>query len=111
MIAGKEYQASKVDIWSCGVILYAMLTGYLPFEDKNTSKLYKKILRGHYDSPKFLSKEAEHIITGLLTTDPSKRYDFAAIKSHRWFQTYQRKTSITQGIIIGFNRIPVTVTA
>ncbi len=44
MIAGKKYNGLLVDIWSCGVILFAMLCGYLPFEDPDTSNLYKKIL-------------------------------------------------------------------
>ena len=48
MIAGKKYESIKVDIWSCGVILYALLCGSLPFEDQNTSELYKKILGGEY---------------------------------------------------------------
>ena len=48
MIAGKNYESIKVDIWSCGVILYALLCGSLPFEDQNTSELYKKILGGEY---------------------------------------------------------------
>ena len=43
MIAGKHYHGLRVDIWSCGVIMYALLCGYLPFEDKNTKILYKKI--------------------------------------------------------------------
>lgn len=48
MIAGKKYSGIRVDIWSCGVIMYALLCGYLPFEDKNTKILYKKILAGDY---------------------------------------------------------------
>jgi 5'-AMP-activated protein kinase catalytic alpha subunit len=46
MIAGKRYECINVDIWSCGIIIYAMLCGYLPFEDPNTSILYKKIIAG-----------------------------------------------------------------
>lgn len=48
MIAGKKYNSILVDIWSSGVILFALLCGYLPFEDQNTSLLYKKILNGEY---------------------------------------------------------------
>jgi 5'-AMP-activated protein kinase catalytic alpha subunit len=44
MIAGKRYNGLEVDIWSSGVVLFAMVCGYLPFEDPNTAKLYKKIL-------------------------------------------------------------------
>ena len=48
MIAGKRYVGSVVDIWSCGVILFALISGYLPFEDSNTALLYKKIIAGDY---------------------------------------------------------------
>ncbi len=48
MIAGLKYNGSKVDIWSSGVILYAMVCGYLPFEDKDTAVLYQKIMQGEY---------------------------------------------------------------
>ncbi len=57
MIAGKWYDGTAVDIWSSGVILYAMMCGFLPFEDPNTSKLYKKIVAGQYEIPKFISQE------------------------------------------------------
>lgn len=40
MIEGKAYYGSQVDIWSSGVVMFAMVAGYLPFEDKDTSKLY-----------------------------------------------------------------------
>ena len=48
MIAGKQYIGPKADVWSMGVILFALVCGYLPFEDSNTSVLYKKILAGDY---------------------------------------------------------------
>ena len=62
MIAGKKYKGLSVDIWSCGVILFAMICGYLPFEDPNTSNLYKKIIGGDYKIPKFVSNEAKDLI-------------------------------------------------
>jgi len=58
MIQGKRYHGSHVDIWSCGVILYALVCGYLPFEDPNTNNLYKKIISGEFKMPKFLSADA-----------------------------------------------------
>ena len=58
MIAGKRYHGTMVDLWSCGVILFALLAGYLPFEDPNTSNLYKKILNADFEMPNNLSPEA-----------------------------------------------------
>ena len=73
MIAGKRYNGTMVDLWSCGVILFALLAGYLPFEDPNTSNLYKKILSADFDMPNFLSPEGQDLVTRILTTDPEKR--------------------------------------
>eukprot|EP00919_Chromeraceae_sp_WS-2016_P072765 GHVR01172041.1.p1 GENE.GHVR01172041.1~~GHVR01172041.1.p1 ORF type:complete len:183 (-),score=26.55 GHVR01172041.1:39-587(-) len=67
MIAGKKYAPSS-DIWSCGVILFALVSGYLPFEDPDTSKLYKKIM------------------SELLRNDPTKRPTPIQIRQHRWFR-------------------------
>lgn len=58
MIAGKKYLGANVDIWSCGVIMFALICGFLPFEDPDTSKLYKKILSGEFKIPSFVSAHA-----------------------------------------------------
>jgi len=86
MIAGKRYNGSQVDIWSCGVVLFAMLSGYLPFEDPNTGKLYKKILAADYDLPSHVSVEAADLLRRILTTDPEKRISIPNIKKHPWFK-------------------------
>lgn len=75
----------KVDIWSSGVILYAMLCGYLPFEDPNTDKLYKKILTCDYSFPKFISSEGKDLVSKILNNDPEKRLTLSQIRSHTWF--------------------------
>lgn len=74
MIANKTYNGLDVDIWSCGVILFAMVCGYLPFEDSNTSALYKKILSGTYTLPEFVSDEFKDILEKVLEVDAVKRY-------------------------------------
>lgn len=70
MIAGKRYNGLYADIWSSGVVLFAMICGYLPFEDPNTSALYKKIMAGDFNIPKFVSPLAREMLHGLLTIDP-----------------------------------------
>ena len=62
MIAGNKYQGLGVDIWSCGVILFALICGYLPFEDPNTAVLYKKILDGSFKIPKFVGSGVKNLI-------------------------------------------------
>jgi len=62
MIAGKRYHGLGSDIWSAGIILYAMTCGYLPFEDPNTNKLYKKILACDYLIPGFITPGNKELI-------------------------------------------------
>ena len=66
MIAGKPYKGLQVDIWSCGIILYAMIVGYLPFEDPDTDRLYKKIMNCEYRIPSDVSPEATDLISKIL---------------------------------------------
>lgn len=85
MIAGKKYVGPLVDIWSCGVILFTLVCGYLPFEDQNTSHLYKKILAGNYATPKWISVNVKELIRKILEVKPTKRYSIQDIRQHKWF--------------------------
>lgn len=80
MIAGKRYKGLQTDLWSSGVILFAMLCGYLPFEDPKTSNLYKKILSADYTIPKFVSDEGRDLLTKILNTDPEERITLNQIR-------------------------------
>lgn len=84
MIAGKRYHGLKTDIWSSGVVFYAMVCGYLPFEDPKTSNLYKKIMSAEYTLPKFLSGQCKDLIRRILNTDPETRYQVSDIRNHTW---------------------------
>ena len=86
MIAGLKYQGDKVDMWSCGVILYALVCGFLPFEDPDTGLLYNKILKGKYVIPKFISEDVVSLIKAILTKDPKHRAKIEDVREHPWFQ-------------------------
>jgi len=86
MIAGQWYEPSRCDVWSCGVILFALVCGYLPFEDGNTAALYRKILNADYRTPKFISPAVKELIGKMLTTDPEKRITIDEIRQHEWYQ-------------------------
>lgn len=75
-----------MDIWSCGIILYALLTGTLPFDDESVQILFKKIRSGVYTTPDYLSKSVSQLIEHMLTVDPLKRATVKEIKEHEWFK-------------------------
>ncbi len=66
-----------------------MLCGYLPFEDPNTSKLYKKIMAGEYETPRILSVESKEILKGILNTNPETRFKIQQIRESRWYNQTQ----------------------
>jgi 5'-AMP-activated protein kinase catalytic alpha subunit len=107
MIEGLKYKGLNADIWSCGVILFALICGYLPFDDNDTQALYQKIMRGEYSIPSFISNPATDLIKRILNTDPEKRLTIDQIKAHPWFSLYKGYVNIPKGIIVGFHEIPI----
>lgn len=92
MIAGRKYFGPLADLWSIGVILFALVCGYLPFEDPNTSVLYKKILSGEYSPAKWISPEVKNLIKCILEVDPKKRYRISDIRKHPWYNLVQESS-------------------
>lgn len=85
VISGRLYAGPEVDVWSCGVILYALLCGSLPFDDENIPNLFKKIKGAIYTLPSHLSAGARDLIPRMLFVDPLKRITIPEIRQHSWF--------------------------
>uniref|UniRef100_A0A7S1EPG8 non-specific serine/threonine protein kinase n=1 Tax=Timspurckia oligopyrenoides TaxID=708627 RepID=A0A7S1EPG8_9RHOD len=86
VISGRSYAGPEVDVWSCGVILFALLCGTLPFDDENIPYLFKKIKGGIYTLPSYLSSSSRDLISKLLVVDPMRRLTMDQIRSHPWFK-------------------------
>ena len=85
MVSGNKYNGFRIDIWSTGIILYAMLCGYLPFEDKDNEVLFKKILRCKLELPPHLSHSSKDLMLKILVTNPEKRITIQEIKRHPFY--------------------------
>ena len=85
MVSGNSYNGFKIDIWSTGIILYAMVCGYLPFEDEDNDILFKKILECKLDFPDDLSKNSIDLMNKILVTKPEKRINIDGIKKHPFY--------------------------
>ena len=81
------YNGFTADVWSCGVILYVMLAGFLPFHDSTVSELLAKILAGSYEMPSTFTKEQANLIRGTLQREPVKRITLDEIVRDPWFLT------------------------
>ncbi|KAI3353247.1 hypothetical protein L3Q82_019778 [Scortum barcoo] len=84
LIQGKAYIGSEADVWSMGVLLFALLCGYLPFDDDNCMVLYRKITRGRYDNPRWLSPGSVLLLNQMMQVDPKRRATLRQLLDHPW---------------------------
>uniref|UniRef100_A0AAR2JUC7 Maternal embryonic leucine zipper kinase n=1 Tax=Pygocentrus nattereri TaxID=42514 RepID=A0AAR2JUC7_PYGNA len=84
LIQGKSYIGSEADVWSMGVLLFALLCGYLPFDDDNCMVLYRKITKGHYDNPRWLSPGSVLLLNQMMQVEPKRRLTVRQLLDHPW---------------------------
>ncbi|GAA5951592.1 hypothetical protein JCM3765_005979 [Sporobolomyces pararoseus] len=85
VISGKKYLGEEVDIWSLGVIFYALVTGSLPFDDDDEGIMKEMILKCEYEIPTWLDEDAADLIRNILVLDPLRRLSLKQILSHPFF--------------------------
>lgn len=92
VISGHSYSGTTVDVWSAGVLLYALVVGQLPFNDPSIPVLYKLIQSGLVKIPSYLSTELADLIRKMLNTNPNERITIRQILLHPWLTKFQRQT-------------------
>ncbi|KAF3790332.1 CBL-interacting protein kinase 5 [Nymphaea thermarum] len=86
VISKKGYDGAKSDIWSCGVILFVLLAGYLPFHDSNLMEMYRKITKAEFKFPHWFPSEVRRLLSKMLDPNPSTRISIANIMENAWFK-------------------------
>jgi len=92
VLEGAGYEGIAADVWSCGVILYVLLAGFLPFDEAVTDVLFKKIKKAQFKYPPWFTSGPIDLISGILVVDPRKRLTIPQIKQHHWFKVNDNTT-------------------
>ncbi|XP_055738740.1 serine/threonine-protein kinase BRSK2-like isoform X5 [Salvelinus fontinalis] len=85
VIRGEKYDGRRADVWSCGVILFALLVGALPFDHDNLRQLLEKVKSGVFHMPHFIPPDCQALLKGMIQVNPDKRLTLEAIQKHSWY--------------------------
>ena len=85
ILKGFPYDGFKTDIWCCGIILYAMLCGYLPFDGDNNQEIFQSIVECKPEFPDFLEDDSVNLLIWILNSDPKERISIEEIKYHPFY--------------------------
>ncbi|KAH7675139.1 Non-specific serine/threonine protein kinase protein [Dioscorea alata] len=86
VIRRKGYDGAKADAWSCGVILFVLLAGFLPFDDANLPLMYRKIQKRDYEFPPWFPPSAKRVVYRLLDPNPETRLTIEGVMELPWFK-------------------------
>lgn len=86
VISKRGYDGEKADIWSCGVVLFVLLAGYLPFHDSNLMEMYRKISKGEFNYPQWFPPEVRKLLSRILDPNPRLRITLSKLMDNSWFK-------------------------
>ncbi|KAG0558061.1 hypothetical protein KC19_10G001800 [Ceratodon purpureus] len=86
VLDNKGYDGAMADIWSCGVILFVLMAGYIPFNEADLKTLYNKIQRASFSCPAWFSPSAKSLLLKILDPNPRTRIRIEGIRNHSWFK-------------------------
>ncbi|CAN6290834.1 unnamed protein product [Urochloa humidicola] len=97
VLADKGYNGMAADVWSCGIILFVLMAGYLPFDDSNLMRLYKQICQANISCPPWFSAGAKNFIKRIIDPNPDTRITIAEILEDEWFKKDYKPPRFEQG--------------
>ncbi|WOK97904.1 CBL-interacting protein kinase 19-like [Canna indica] len=106
VLGGRGYDGAKVDIWSCGIILFVLMAGYLPFQDRNIAVMYRKINKGEFRCPRWFSPDLIRLVRRMLDTNPQTRISILEIMEHPWFKKGFRHVQFYIEDLISSQEVP-----